>query len=287
MNLRTLEQPHDRRPLAEMHIQATVAKVTDLDGISSYGVMRTPGLVTTKSLSGREACRPSRRSSSYHCERTGDSMKEWLKFALLAAAFLVLYYRSIDTPLFLRSISAGLSLLQEYARLTSSRVWFRRSSIAALSRWYVKRRMPSCSFLVPPPEVHRISGCQHLRRILAVCSSRFSALTGLQARTGSVPRLRSSSRVRPSTSRQSAYRKRAWLGFRLGRLVAAIAISVMRVSLWRRSFASMTGRVNGAFAAGMSGESAYSNFTVLGSFSAPIAILVVFGCRIDPALKAD
>ena len=49
MNCRTLER-RTIDALAEMNIQATVAKVTDLDGISSYGVMRTPGLVIDEKL---------------------------------------------------------------------------------------------------------------------------------------------------------------------------------------------------------------------------------------------
>ncbi len=49
MNCRTLE----RRTLdavAEMNLQATVSKVSDLEGIASYGVMRTPGLVIDEKL---------------------------------------------------------------------------------------------------------------------------------------------------------------------------------------------------------------------------------------------
>jgi small redox-active disulfide protein 2 len=48
-NCRTLE----RRTLdavAEMNLQATVSKVIDLEGIASYGVMRTPGLVIDEKL---------------------------------------------------------------------------------------------------------------------------------------------------------------------------------------------------------------------------------------------
>ena len=49
MNCRTLER-RTIDALAELNVQATVAKVTDLDGISSYGVMRTPGLVIDEKL---------------------------------------------------------------------------------------------------------------------------------------------------------------------------------------------------------------------------------------------
>ena len=44
-------------------------------------------------------------------------MKEWHKFALLAAAFVIFYFAPIDAPIVLTSLGAGLTLLQEYARL--------------------------------------------------------------------------------------------------------------------------------------------------------------------------
>jgi small redox-active disulfide protein 2 len=44
MNCQTLERrTHDA--LQALHLEAVVEKVTDLEGITSYGVMRTPGLV--------------------------------------------------------------------------------------------------------------------------------------------------------------------------------------------------------------------------------------------------
>jgi small redox-active disulfide protein 2 len=49
MNCRTLER-RTLDALAQMNAQANVEKVTDLDGIASYGVMRTPGLVIDEIL---------------------------------------------------------------------------------------------------------------------------------------------------------------------------------------------------------------------------------------------
>jgi small redox-active disulfide protein 2 len=49
MNCRTLEQ-RTREAVAQLHVDATVDKVTDLNGISSYGVLRTPGLVINDKL---------------------------------------------------------------------------------------------------------------------------------------------------------------------------------------------------------------------------------------------
>lgn len=49
MNCRTLEQ-RTREALAGINVTASVEKVTDLNGISSYGVLRTPGLVIDEKL---------------------------------------------------------------------------------------------------------------------------------------------------------------------------------------------------------------------------------------------
>jgi small redox-active disulfide protein 2 len=48
-NCKTLER-RTIEALEKLGIQATVEKVVDLDGISSYGVMRTPGLVIDGNL---------------------------------------------------------------------------------------------------------------------------------------------------------------------------------------------------------------------------------------------
>jgi len=49
MNCRTLEK-RTHEALEQMHAEAAVEKVTDLEGIASYGVMRTPGLVIDDKL---------------------------------------------------------------------------------------------------------------------------------------------------------------------------------------------------------------------------------------------
>ena len=49
MNCRTLER-RTIDTLAQMDVHASVEKVTDLEGMASYGVMRTPGLVIDEKL---------------------------------------------------------------------------------------------------------------------------------------------------------------------------------------------------------------------------------------------
>jgi small redox-active disulfide protein 2 len=49
MNCKTLER-RTIEALEQLGVQAAVDKVVDLDGITSYGVMRTPGLVIDEKL---------------------------------------------------------------------------------------------------------------------------------------------------------------------------------------------------------------------------------------------
>jgi hypothetical protein len=49
MNCRTLER-RTIEALEQLGVQANVEKVLDLDSITSYGVMRTPGLVIDERL---------------------------------------------------------------------------------------------------------------------------------------------------------------------------------------------------------------------------------------------
>jgi small redox-active disulfide protein 2 len=48
-NCRTLEH-RTLEALQQLNMQASVDKVTDIDGMVSYGVMRTPGLVIDEKL---------------------------------------------------------------------------------------------------------------------------------------------------------------------------------------------------------------------------------------------
>lgn len=49
MNCKTLER-RTIEALEKLGVQATVDKIVDLDGIATYGVMRTPGLVIDEVL---------------------------------------------------------------------------------------------------------------------------------------------------------------------------------------------------------------------------------------------
>ena len=217
-------------------------------------------------------------------------MKEWVKIALLAAAFLVLYFTPIDTPVVLQSISAGLSLLQEYARLHVLTCLVPAFFIAGTIAVYVKKDAimqllgPTTRKYIAYP-VASISG-----GILAVCSCTILPLfTGIYKRGAGIGPAVAFLFTGPAINVTAILLTGSVLGwdFALGRLVAAIAISVIAGLIMAALFREHDQKnVNGAFAAGMSGDLPYSNFTILGFFLLQLAILVVFGLSIDPTLKA-
>ena len=217
-------------------------------------------------------------------------MKEWVKFALLAAAFLVLYFAPIDTPVVLRSISAGLSLLQEYARLHVLTCLVPAFFIAGTIAVYVKKDAimqllgPTTKKYIAYP-VASVSG-----GILAVCSCTILPLfTGIYKRGAGIGPAVAFLFTGPAINVTAILLTGSVLGwdFALGRLVAAIAISIIAGLFMAALFREHDRKnVNGAFAAGMSGDLPYSNFTILGFFLLQLAILVIFGLSIDPTLKA-
>jgi len=217
-------------------------------------------------------------------------MKEWVKLALLAAAFLVLYFTPIDTPVVLQSISAGLSLLQEYARLHVLTCLVPAFFIAGTIAVYVKKDAimqllgPTTRKYIAYP-VASVSG-----GILAVCSCTILPLfTGIYKRGAGIGPAVAFLFTGPAINVTAILLTGSVLGwdFALGRLVAAIAISIIAGLFMAALFREHDQKnVNGAFAAGMSGDLPYSNFTILGFFLLQLAILVVFGLSIDPTLKA-
>jgi hypothetical protein len=217
-------------------------------------------------------------------------MKEWVKFALLVAAFLVFYIAPIDAPIVLTSISAGLSLLHEYARLHVLTCLVPAFFIAGTIAVYVKKDAvlqllgPTTSKIIAYP-IASISG-----GILAVCSCTILPLfTGIYKRGAGIGPAVAFLFTGPAINITAILLTSSVLGwdFALGRLVASIVISVLAGLLMAALFRDHDRKnVNGEFAAGLGGGVPYSNFTILAFFLLQLAILVVFGLSIDPALKA-
>lgn len=157
-------------------------------------------------------------------------MKEWMKFGLLALLFLVLYFSPIDAPIVLQSISAGLALLHEYARLHVLTCLVPAFFIAGTIAVYVKKDAvmqllgPTTKKYIAYP-IASISG-----GILAVCSCTILPLfTGIYKRGAGIGPAVAFLFTGPAINITAILLTGSVLGwdFAIGRLVAAMVISVL------------------------------------------------------------
>jgi len=217
-------------------------------------------------------------------------VKEWVKFALLAVAFVIFYFAPIDSPIVTQSVAAGFALLHEYARLHVLTCLVPAFFIAGTIAVYVKKDAilkllgPTTKKYIAYP-LASISG-----GILAVCSCTILPLfAGIYKRGAGIGPAVAFLFTGPAINVTAILLTGGVLGwdFAVGRLVAAMVISVLAGLLMTVLFRDHDKKnANGAFAAGLGGDVPYSNFTILSFFLLQLAVLVVFGLSIDPVLKA-
>lgn len=216
-------------------------------------------------------------------------MKEWMKFALLSAAFVVFYFAPIDAPIVLQSIGSGLTLLHEYARLHVLTCLVPAFFIAGTIAVYVKKEAvlqllgPTTKKYIAYP-IATVSG-----GILAVCSCTILPLfTGIYKRGAGIGPAVAFLFTGPAINITAILLTGSVLGwdFAVGRLIAAAIISILTGLLMAVLFRAHDSKnANGGFASGLGGDVEYSNATILLFFVLQLAILVVFGSEIDRMLK--
>jgi len=217
-------------------------------------------------------------------------MKEWMKFSILVAAFLLFYYAPIDAPIVIASISGGLKLLQEYARLHVLTCLVPAFFIAGTIAVYVKKDAvikllgPTTKKYIAYP-IASISG-----GILAVCSCTILPLfTGIYKRGAGIGPAVAFLFTGPAINITAILLTGSVLGwdFAVSRLVAAMAISVIAGLIMAMIFRDHDKKnTNNGFATGMQDDVPYSNWTIALFFSLQLAVLVIFGLSIDPIVKA-
>ncbi|OGU73334.1 MAG: permease [Ignavibacteria bacterium RIFCSPLOWO2_02_FULL_55_14] len=217
-------------------------------------------------------------------------MKEWMKFALLAVAFAIFYFAPIDAPIVLASISAGLSLLHEYARLHVLTCLVPAFFIAGTIAVYVKKEAvlqllgPTTKKYIAYP-IASVSG-----GILAVCSCTILPLfTGIYKRGAGIGPAVAFLFTGPAINITAILLTGSVLGwdFAISRLIAAMVISVVAGLFMAFLFKEHDrNNANGAFATGLGSDVEYSNTLILLFFLLQLAILVLFGLSIDPLFKA-
>jgi len=217
-------------------------------------------------------------------------MKEWVKFVLLAASFVVFYFAPIDAPVVLQSISAGLSLLHEYARLHVLTCLVPAFFIAGTIAVYVKKEAilqllgPTTKKYIAYP-VASVSG-----GILAVCSCTILPLfTGIYKRGAGIGPAVAFLFTGPAINITAILLTGNVLGwdFAVARLIAAMVISVIAGIFMAMLFREHDeNNAKGAFTAALGGDVTYSNATILSFFLLQLGVLVTFGLSIPPDLKA-
>jgi hypothetical protein len=217
-------------------------------------------------------------------------MKEWMKFSILVAAFLLFYFAPIDAPVVIASIGAGLALLQEYARLHVLTCLVPAFFIAGTIAVYVKKDAviqllgPATKKYIAYP-VASVSG-----GILAVCSCTILPLfTGIYKRGAGIGPAVAFLFTGPAINITALLLTSSVIGwdFAVGRLVAAIIISVIAGLIMAVVFRTHDEKnTSNGFATGMQEDVPYSNWTIAAFFILQLAVLVIFGLSIDPAVKA-
>lgn len=216
-------------------------------------------------------------------------MKEWQKVLLLVGFFVILYFAPVDTPVVVASISAGLALLQEYARLHVLTCLVPAFFIAGTIAVYVKKDAvmrllgPTTKKYIAYP-VGSVSG-----GILAVCSCTILPLfTGIYKRGAGIGPAVAFLFTGPAINITAILLTGSVLGwdFAVGRLTAAILISVIAGLFMAFVFQEHDRKTTvDNFAAGFQSDVPYSNGSIAIFFVLQLAVLVIFTLSIDPLLK--
>jgi uncharacterized membrane protein YraQ (UPF0718 family) len=217
-------------------------------------------------------------------------MKEWHKVFILVGIFLVFYFAPIDAPVVVTSISAGLVLLQEYARLHVLTCLVPAFFIAGTIAVYVKKDAvmrllgPDAKKYIAYP-VGSVSG-----GILAVCSCTILPLfTGIYKRGAGIGPAVAFLFTGPAINITAILLTSVVFGwdFAIGRLVAAFIISMIAGFLMALIFRDHDHKLSeSGFVTGLESDVPYSNGSIALFFVLQLAVLVIFGLSIDPELKA-
>lgn len=217
-------------------------------------------------------------------------MKEWMKFSLLAGVFLLLYFAPINAPVILSSLNAGLTLLQEYARLHVLTCLVPAFFIAGTIAVYVKKDAilkflgPSAKKYISYP-IASISG-----GILAVCSCTILPLfTGIYKRGAGIGPAVAFLFTGPAINVTAILLTGNVLGwdFAISRLVAAFVISIITGLIMSVVFPAHDKKNSeNGFAAGMNTDLPYSNTAVVTFLLLQLAVLIIFGLPFPSTIKA-
>ncbi len=213
---------------------------------------------------------------------------EWKKFFYLMLAFLFFYYLPVDNGKVVEALSAGLALLQEYARKHVLTCLVPAFFIAGAIAVFVKKDSilqllgPAAKKYIAYP-IASVSG-----GILAVCSCTILPLfAGIYKRGAGIGPAVAFLFTGPAINVTAIFLTGNAVGwdFAFGRLIASVIIAILVGLIMGVIFAEHDERNAENFVMGMDEERPYSNWTVFLFLFLQFAILITFGLRINPAIK--
>lgn len=217
-------------------------------------------------------------------------MKEWQKVLVLVGIFLIFYFAPIDAVVVTSSISAGLILLQEYARLHVLTCLVPAFFIAGTIAVYVKKDAvirllgPATKKYIAYP-VGSISG-----GILAVCSCTILPLfTGIYKRGAGIGPAAAFLFTGPAINVTAILLTAGVFGWdmAMARIGAAFAISIIAGLVMAFVFRDHDRKNSeNGFATGLVTDLPYSNGLITSFLVLQLAVLVLFGLSLPGALKA-
>lgn len=213
---------------------------------------------------------------------------EWRKFFYLLIAFLFFYFAPLEGGKVVEALSAGLALLQDYARKHVLTCLVPAFFIAGAIAVFVKKDSilqllgPAAKKYIAYP-IASVSG-----GILAVCSCTILPLfAGIYKRGAGIGPAVAFLFTGPAINVTAIFLTGNAVGwdFAFGRLIASIVIAFIVGLIMGLIFSEHDERNAENFLMGMDEERPYSNWTVFWFLFLQFGILIVLGLRIAPGIK--
>ena len=213
---------------------------------------------------------------------------EWRKFFYLLVAFLFFYYAPLESGKTAEALTAGLALLQEYARKHVLTCLVPAFFIAGAIAVFVKKDSilrllgPAAKKYVAYP-IASVSG-----GVLAVCSCTILPLfAGIYQRGAGIGPAVAFLFTGPAINVTAIFLTGSAVGwdFAFGRLIAAVVIAVVVGLIMGALFSGHDRRNAGNFLLGIEEKRPYSNGTVFLFLLLQFGILIVLGLHIPQPVK--
>ncbi len=213
---------------------------------------------------------------------------EWKKFFLLVVLFLTFYFTPVHSGVVAQALTAGLALLQEYARQHVLTCLVPAFFIAGAIAVFVKKDSilqllgPTAKKYIAYP-IASVSG-----GILAVCSCTILPLfAGIYKRGAGIGPAVAFLFTGPAINVTAIFLTGNAVGwdFAFARLIASIIIAIIVGLMMGAIFHEHDAKSSKGFVRSMEDEKPYSNGTIILFLTLQLAILIVLGLHIPTVIK--